>query len=214
MISRAASLRLLALVLLSTFAPLAARAEPVLSVDDTIARMAADPHAPDAYTANVKLHVKLRVFPFISVTLNGNTSYKRPGLYHFVFRGVPRVAEKFNDLRYDLGDPLSWYDRYDIAFAPASTPENPTLRLTPKAVKGMVSYLDVTTDAQSGRLLKAVWSRHDGGKITLVQSYQAVGLAEIVNHQTALIDIPHMRAELTADYNSFNVEPSTVAGFP
>ena len=209
----AASLRLLAVTVLVMAAPLTAAAQTTPTVDDAIARMAADPRSPDAYSANVKLHVKLRVFPFISITLHGNTTYKRPGLYHFVFRGVPKVADKFDDLRYDLGNPLAWRDRYDIAFAPASTPDVPVLRLTPKTVGGMVSHLDVTIDAQSGRLLKAVWERHDGGKITLVQTYSSVGSSDIVSHQTANIDIPHMRAELTADYAGFSVETSTVAGY-
>lgn len=209
----AASLRLFAVVVLVTAAPLTAAAEPNATVDDTIARMAADPRTPDAYSADVKLHVKLRVFPFISITLHGNTTYRRPGLYHFVFRGVPKVAEKFDDLRYDLGNPLAWRERYDIAYAPSSTPDAPVLRLVPKTTGGMVAYLDVTTDAQSGRMLKAVWQRHDGGKITLVQTYASIGSADIVNHQTAMIDIPHMRAELTADYAGFNVDTSTVAGY-
>ena len=209
----AACLRLLTLIVLTTAAPLAAVAQSTATVDETIARMAADPRTPDAYSADVKLHVKMRVFPFISITLHGNTSYKRPGLYHFVFRGVPKVAEKFDDLRYDLGNPLAWHDRYDIAYAPSSTPESPVLRLTPKFPGGMVAHLDVTTDALSGRLLKAVWARHDGGNITLVQTYAAVGGTDIVSHQTASIDIPHMRAELTADYAGFTVETTTVAGY-
>ena len=208
----AAGLRVLAIVLIGVCSPLAAAAQQSLSVEETVARLAADPRIPDAYTASVKLHVKLRVFPWISVTLHGNTSYRRPGLYHFVFRGVPRVAEKFDDLRYDLGNPLAWPERYDMAFAPGSTAESPVLRLTPKTRTGMVAYLDVTTDAQSGRLLKAVWSRHDGGKITLTQTYQEIGTSEIVSHQAAMIDIPHMRAELTAEYAGFIVEPSTMAG--
>jgi hypothetical protein len=87
------------------------------------------------------------------------------------------------------------------------------LRLTPKK-PGLVAYLDVTTAAQSGRLLRAVWSRHDGGTITLVQQFQPLGNAEIVTHQVATINIPHMRAELTADYSSFNFAPGIVAGAP
>jgi hypothetical protein len=208
----AAGVRVLAIAAISLCVPIPAAAQQMASVEETVARLAANPRTPDAYTANVKLHVKLRVFPWISLTLNGNTTYRRPGLYHFVFRGVPRVAEKFDDLRYDLGNPAAWSERYDIAFAPESTPESPVLRLTPKTRAGMVSYLDVTTDALSGRLLKAVWSRHDGGKITLTQTYEAIGTSEIVSHQTAMIDIPHMRAELTAEYAGFTVEPSTMAG--
>jgi hypothetical protein len=175
--------------------------------------MAADPRLPDAYSANVKLHVKLRVFPWIALTLNGNTTYKRPGLYRFVFRGVPKVAEKFDDLRYDLGDPLAWAQRYDETFAPQSTAAAPVVRLMPKK-PGLVAFLDVTTDAQSGRMLKAVWSRHDGGTIVLVQHYQPVGNTDIVTNQVATIDIPHMRAELTADYSGINLEPSIEAGVP
>jgi len=208
----AASIRLLAAIVLVTASPVAVGAQQYATVDETVARMAADPRTPDAYSANVKLHVKLRVFPFIGVTLNGNTTYRRPGLYHFVFRGVPKVAEKFDDLRYDLGNPLAWSERYEIAFAPTSTVDVPVLRLTPKTSGGMVAFLDVTTDAQSGRMLKAVWSRHDGGKITLTQTYASVGTSDIVSHQAAVIDIPHMRAELTADYGGFTVEPSTMAG--
>ena len=45
-----------------------------------------------------------------------------------------------------------------------------------------------------------MWSRKDGGTITLQQLYHPVGAAEIVTRQTATIAIPHMRAELTADY--------------
>src|ERR1700689_5223431 len=120
MSSLATGLRVLAFVVIGTCVPLAAAAQSV-SVDETIARLAVDPRTPDAYSASVKLHVKLRVFPFIGLTLNGSTTYKRPGLYHFVFRGVPRVADKFDDMRYDLGNPLAWPERYDIAFAPGST---------------------------------------------------------------------------------------------
>jgi len=206
----AASLRLLAAIVLAA-TPIAVGAQQSATVDEIVARMAADPRTPDAYSANVKLHVKLRVFPFIGVTLNGNTTYRRPGLYHFVFRGVHKVAEKFDDLRYDLGNPLAWSQRYEIAFAPTSTLDDPVLRLTPKS-SGMVAFLDVKTDALSGRMLKAVWLRHDGGKITLTQTYASVGTSDIVSHQAAVIDIPHMRAELTADYGGFTVEPSTLAG--
>jgi hypothetical protein len=199
------------LIAVFALAPCSVRAQETPTVEDVIARMAADPRLPDAYSANVKLHVKLRIFPFIGLTLNGNTTYKRPGFYRFVFRGVPKVAEKFDDMRYDLGDPLSWAQRYDVAFAPQSAKDAPVLRLTPKK-PALVSYLDVTTDAQSGRLLRAVWSRHDGGTIALVQQYQPVGNTDVVTHQVATINIPHMRAELTAEYTGFNLNPDIVAG--
>lgn len=203
-----------AAIVAGLLAPAAVSAQETTSIDAVLARLATDPHLPDAYSASVALHVKLRVFPFISLTLHGNSSFKRPGLYHFVFRGVPRAADKFNDLRYDLGDPDSWAQRYELSFAPESTADAPILRLTPKAPRGQVTHLDVQTDATSGRILKATWFRHDGGRITLVQTYVPLGNTQIVAEQRATIDIPHMRAELIASYADFTLDVPTVAGVP
>lgn len=175
-----------------------------------VAGLAQNAGMPAAYSADVKLHVKLRMFPFIGVTVRGTSTYRRPGLYHFVFRGFPQAAEKFNDMRYDLGDPLSWPQRYDLALAPQSTVNAPVLRLTPR-IRGLVATLDVTTDPQAERIVKAVWTRWDGGVITLTQTFSPVGSAQLVSRQVATVDIPHMRAELTADYSDFALD-QTAAG--
>jgi hypothetical protein len=185
-------------------------ASPTLA--SVMTRLAADPLTPDEYTASISLHVRLRIFPFIRFTLHGDSAYKRPGFYHFVFRGVPKAAEKFNDLRYDLGDPQKWPDRYEIAFAPQSTAAVPVIRLTPK-VPAMVKTLDVEIDPVKGHLVRATWSRNDGGTIVLVQHFTAVGEHEIVAEQEATIAIPHMRAELVADYSNFVIPvPGSAAG--
>jgi len=190
--------------------------EPALApaLQTVLSRLSADPITPREYTANIDLHVKLRVFPFIGLTLHGNSSYKRPGLYHFVFRGVPKAAEKFSDLNYDLGDPAKWPERYVIAFAPQSTSQEPVVRLTPRT-RGLVKQLDVAIDPAKGHLTRATWTRYDGGTITLVQTYTAVGENEIVARQAATIDIPHMKADVSADYGAFIVAGMpVVAGLP
>jgi hypothetical protein len=113
--------------------PLAAPAQDALTVPGVLAALAAAPDPPEEYKASVSLHVRMRVFPFIRLTLHGDSWYKRPGLYRFVFRGVPLIARAFSDMKYDLGDPAHWPDRYEIAFAPDSTAAAPVLRLTPKS---------------------------------------------------------------------------------
>src|ERR1700730_3809701 len=112
--------------------PCPAVAEDVPTVPSVLAALAAAPDQPDAYKASVALHVRMRMFPFIRMTLHGDSWYKRPGLYRFVFRGVPLIARAFSDMKYDLGDPAHWPDKYEIAFAPDSTPAAPILRLTPR----------------------------------------------------------------------------------
>jgi hypothetical protein len=173
--------------------------------------LANDPRTPEGYSANVELHAKLHSFPFLSVTVHGTSTYRRPGLYHYQLTNLPRIASKFDDLRYDLGDPTSWSTRYDITMAPSSTDEAPILRLTPKKSAGMVAYLDIQTDAKHGRMLKATWTRHDGGTIVLTQTYAALGSADVVTAQHATFDIPHMRAELTATYTDLVIDTPTVA---
>jgi hypothetical protein len=178
-----------------------------------LARLSTDPRTPDGYSAEVVLHVKLRTFPFVGLTVHGSSSYRKPGFYHFQLQNLPRIAAKFDDLRYDLGDPLSWGERYDVTIAPASTGEVPMLRLTPKK-PGLVTSLDIETDSKYGRLLKATWKRHDGGTIVLTQTYAALGGGDVVTQQHATIDIPHMRADVTATYSNVTLDTPLVAGVP
>ncbi|GAC1580462.1 MAG: hypothetical protein NVS3B7_15050 [Candidatus Elarobacter sp.] len=201
------------LAALLVFAPCAAKADDVPTVPGVLAMLAASPDQPQEYKADVSLHVRMRVFPFIRMTLRGDSWYKRPGLYRFVFRGMPIVARAFSDMKYDLGDPAHWPERYDISFAPDSTPAAPMLRLTPKSPV-LVKTLDVTLDPAHGRILKAIWLRSDGGMITLVQRYAPVAGHQFVAKQTATINLPRMKAELEAEYENFNTTEAAIATAP
>jgi hypothetical protein len=194
-------------------APNAAFAQEPPPVSGVLAALAAAPDQPEEYKASVALHVRMRVFPFIRMTLHGDSWYKRPGLYRFVFRGVPVIARAFSDMKYDLGDPAHWPERYEIAYAPESTAAAPVLRLIPKTPV-LVKTLDVLLDPARGRILRAVWSRSDGGVITLVQTYAPVAGHAFVAKQTATINLPHMKAELEADYADFNTSEASVATAP
>lgn len=201
-----AALVALAVLLCGVSEPSLAQGQPgAASLPEILAKLAADPTTPNQYNAQVRLHVRLRMFPWISITLSGNSAYKRPGLYHFVFKGVPKAAEHFSDLAYDLGNPTTWPRKYEISLLFAGTLDSePVVRLTPKK-RGMVKSLDVTVDMAKGHIDKAVWNRFDGGVILLVQHYDAVGTHEIVAEQDATIDIPRMKAELDARYSGFDL---------
>lgn len=186
---------------------------PPPTVAAVLSELAAAPDQPEEYKADVRLHVRLRVFPFIRITLRGDSWYKRPGLYRFVFRGVPLVARAFSDMKYDLGDPEHWPARYDIAFAPDSTAAAPVLRLTPKSPV-LVKTLDVALDPAHGRILKAIWSRSDGGVITLIQNYAPVAGHQFVAKQTATINLPRMKADLEANYANFNTDEAAIGTAP
>jgi hypothetical protein len=194
-------------------APPTARAEP-LNQDPRVAaimqRLADNPAAPDQYSADVRLHVHLRVFPWLSLTLQGSEVYKHPGFYHFVFRGVPKAAEHFSDMAYDVGDPSAWPQKYDISYLEASNTGQSVLRLVPKT-HGNVKALDVTVDPEKARLEKWVWSRTDGGTISVTQRYELVRTHDVVSQQEAAIRIPHMAADLSATYSNFALKESVAS---
>jgi hypothetical protein len=209
-------MRTVLLAALMALAPCAAAAQdaPSLgSVPSALAALSSAPELHEEYKASVALKVRLRVFPFIRVTLHGDSWYRRPGLYRFVFRGVPLIARAFSDMKYDLGDPARWPERYDIAFAPQSTTAAPVLRLVPKSPV-MVKTLDVAIDPAHGRIVKAVWSRNDGGVITLVQTYAPIAGHAYVAKQTATIELPRMKADLEAEYADFSATEASVGVTP
>jgi hypothetical protein len=199
--------------LLLTVSPVSVVAQDAPSIPSVLTTLAASTEQPEEYKASVSLHVRMRVFPFIRMTLHGDSWYKRPGIYRFVFRGVPIIARAFSDMKYDLGNPAQWPDRYAIAFAPQSTASAPVLRLTPKNPV-MVKYLDVTLDSARGRIDKATWTRNDGGVITLVQAYAGVAGHAFVQKQTATINLPRMKADLEAEYGDFNTTEAAIATAP
>ena len=199
------ALSLIVFAALTAAAPAWAQIGSPAELNGLLSRIARDPSAPPKYTADVHLHVHLRVFPWVSVTLHGNEAYRHPGIYHFIFRGVPKAVDRFSELAYDLGDASTWPARYDITLlSPQAPGSDPVLRLLPKK-RGMVKSLDVTVDPVRGHILKAVWSRFDGGTIALVQHYGTVGTHEIVSKQDAAIRIPGMKADLEAEYSAFNL---------
>jgi hypothetical protein len=196
----------MALSALQPFAVRAAGQTPDVTLGQILHRLASSPAAPSQYTAAVQLHVRLRFFPWISLTLHGDEIYKHPGFYHFVFRGVPKVAERFSDMAYDLGNPTAWPDKYAISLIVTPAPGiNPVVRLVPEK-RGMVKSLDVTVDADKGAIEKAIWQRYDGGTITMTQKYDVVASRQVVAEQEAAIRIPNMSADVTATYSNFALD--------
>ncbi len=76
---------------------------------------------------------------------------------------------------------------------------------------GNVKTLDVTVDPEKARLEKWVWSRTDGGTISVTQRYELVRTHDVVSQQEAAIRIPHMAADLSATYSNFALKESVAS---
>ena len=172
-------------------------------------KLASNPAAPAQYTANVQLHLHMRYFPWISRTVSGSEVYKHPGFYQFVFRDAPKALDQLSGLEADLADPRGWPQRYDVSLLVAPAPGvEPVVRLSPKVHK-LVKSLDISVDMAKAHIDKAVWTRFDGGTITMTQKYNTVAAREVVSEQDAAVRIPSMSADVTALYSNFAVDTGT-----
>jgi hypothetical protein len=191
-------------VLAITFAVLCA-AVPSGPIGQILQRLASNPAIPSQYTANVQVRMHMRGFPWITKTVSGSEIYKHPGFYHFVFKDAPKALDQLSGLEEDLADPSGWPQRYNVSLlVPASAGVEPVVRLAPKTVK-LVRTLDITVDMAKAHIDKAVWTRTDGGTITMTQKYNTVASREVVSEQDAAVRIPNMSADVTATYSNFAV---------
>jgi hypothetical protein len=184
-------------------------AVPGGTLGQILQRLAANPAAPSQYSANVQVRMHMRGFPWITKTVSGSEVYKHPGFYHFAFKDAPKALDQLSGLEEDLADPSGWAQRYNVSLlVPASPGVEPVVRLEPKAVK-LVKTLDITVDMARAHIDKAVWTRTDGGTITMTQKYNTVAAHEVVSEQDAAVRIPSMSADVTATYSGFSVDTGT-----
>lgn len=165
-------------------------------------RLSANPLTPASYSAAVTMRVKLRTFPFVSLTLRGSSTYARPGSYTFAFHGFPVIARQFERMNFDLGDPKEWPKTFDVSLRSQAPNGDAVLRLTPRASK-IVRYVDVEVDANKGHLRRAVWSRFDNGTFVLVEHYANVGKSEVCTNAQAQVAISAIRANLNIEFADF-----------
>lgn len=200
------------LLLVLVFSPASLQAAGTLpggQLGAILQRLASNPAAPSQYTADVQLHLHMRYFPWISRTVSGSEVYKHPGFYQFVFRDAPKALDQLSGLESDLADPRGWPQRYDVSLLVAPSPGvDPVVRLSPKVHK-LVKTLDITVDMSKAHIDKAVWTRFDGGTITMTQKYGVVAAREVVSEQDAAVRIPSMSADVTALYSNFAVDSGT-----
>lgn len=180
-------------------------------LDQVLKRLESNAAVPAEYTANVQVKMHMRGFPWITKTVSGTELYKHPGLYHFAFRDAPKSLDQLSSLEDDLANPAGWPQRYDVSLiTPPSPTVEPVVELMPKVHK-LVKSIDITVNMAKAHIDKAVWTRFDGGTITMTQKFNIVDSREVVSEQDATVRIPMMSADVTATYSNFEVDSGSGA---
>jgi hypothetical protein len=191
----------------------------ITSQDGARAASATDPNAivtqltqrmdaVSSYKAHIRLSVHLHSFPFLAADLNGTTSYTRPGHYTVTFDSVPALADAFQKVSGDIGDPAAWRDKYAVAIDPSSAaagPNTTVLRLTEK-VKGQIDHALAYVDLPSRTVTRMEWDYVNGGRIAMEQHFAPIDGVLLVDTQAADIDMPGYKATAQAVFDGYSVQ--------
>jgi len=199
-----------AAVLALSLAPTYAAASPqpsAPSADAVVNSLVARMEAVAGYKAHIRVDLQMHSFPWLATTLDGSTTYQRPGRYTVTFNSVPSLASAFQKVSGDIGDPAAWRDKYDVALD-SSTPAHSgeaVLRLTEK-VRGQIDHALAFVDLSSATVSRMQWYYYSGGRISMEQHFTPIDGVLLVDHQTADIDMPGYQATAQAVFDGYNVQ--------
>jgi hypothetical protein len=190
---------------------LIANAAPAFA-DTAGARMLVDAVAArtttvSSYTANISLHVAMHSFPFVRMTISGDTAYQQPGQYTLKMHTLPALARAFQNVSGDAGDPNEWVRKYDIAIDASDRQPNGNiaLKMTPKT-HGPIDHAEALIDTSTMTVTRMEWFYNNGGHIAVDYRYAQIGSVLMVEHQTAEIAMPSIRATATADLTNYAMQ--------
>jgi len=206
--AKAASAALAGAIIVSAAPAYADSASARIIVDAVAARTT----AVSSYTANISLHVAMHSFPFIRMTINGDTAYQQPGQYTLKMHTLPALAKAFQNVSGDAGDPTVWVLKYDIA-VDRSNPlpaGHIALKMTPKS-PCQVDHAEATIDTATMTVSRMEWFYGNGGHIAVDYQYEAFGGVLMVAHQSAEIAMPNIRATASADLTNYALQMDLAA---
>ena len=165
-----------------------------------------------SYTANISLHVAMHSFPFIRMTINGDTAYQQPGQYTLKMHTLPALAKAFQNVSGDAGDPTVWIRKYEIAVDRSNPMQagHIALKMTPKSAC-QVDHAEATIDTSNMTVSRMEWFYNSGGHIAVDYQYLQVGGVLMVAHQSAEIAMPNIRATASADLTNYALQMDLAA---
>lgn len=164
--------------------------------------------AVSSYQARVSLDVHLHTFPFLDMTLEGTTSYTRPGKYSVTFDSLPSLASSFQNVSGDIGDPAAWPQKYRVSVDPSTTSASPgtlVLRLVEKD-GGQVDHVLADVDLASSTVTHMDWFYKSGGEISMDQHFAPIDGVLLADRQNAEIDMPGYRATALAHFHDYSLQ--------
>jgi hypothetical protein len=158
-----------------------------------------------SFQGRMHVDIRLRSCPFLPEHLDATTYYKRPSNYEVVFDHLPGYARGFQKLYTDVGDPSNWAKHFVISYqgqVAYQGREDLQLRMVQR-VRGMIDHETVLIDPNEFTIDQIRYDYYNGGHITMSQSFRPVGDYLLLATQTAEIQIPHVSAIASGNYDTY-----------
>jgi outer membrane lipoprotein-sorting protein len=156
-----------------------------------------------SYSGTVHMDAKLKTFPFISTSLDGNVYFKQPDRQAVVFDTVPALASQFKKVYPKIDPPSVWEKIYQFTVV-GDQGGVTTFRLVPKK-NGRVEHLDVNVDDASATIKGYTWTYKDGGDITFEQSFKTIDGNFLPVKVTGHVDLPSYKADVDTAFSNYKL---------
>jgi outer membrane lipoprotein-sorting protein len=176
------------------------------AADDLLARMAAVNANLHSYTVNMKAHVALTTFPFLSADLLGTYYHKDPDRDKLeITSGLPAIASQFSKLYPHLEPPSRWTTVFDVKLL-SDDGKTTTFKLTPKA-QGNVASIEAKVDDVQATVRALQWNYTDGATATMDNTYQQVHGYLLVTSQTGSVNEPSYKGTVSSQLFDYKLNP-------
>lgn len=171
-----------------------------------LARMSAVNPDLHSFSADLRAHVVMRSFPFLTADLVGNYYYKQPDKNKVDFTGgVPLVAQQFDKLYARIESPSQWQQLNTVTLL-SDDGSTAHFKLVPRK-PGNVASIDATVDEKSATVQSMRWNYANGGYAAMNNHYATIGGNIVVISQTGHVEEPGYNADITSTIDHYKMNP-------
>ncbi|GEM_PF-6108049 len=190
---------------ISVFAIVPATAS-VPKADDVMTNLVQNTPTPKSFTASTTMHLKQRSFPWLKVSLKGESYFKAPDHLVVRFTNVPSYMNGLPRAYAEVLNVGAWPQRYNATLGRPQAFNGHTdyvLDLTPK--QGGSDRGVAFVDPASWSVDQVKWDLSGGIQLTVSENYAVVGSYRVPAKQNLSVHTPYATADGTATMNDYAV---------
>lgn len=179
---------------------------PTAAADDLLARMTAVNANLHSFTAQMKAHVALTTFPFLSADVDGTLYHKDPDMNKVeITSGLPAIAKNFDKLYPQIEPPSRWAQVFTLEKV-GDDGKTTTFELTPK-VNGNIRSITASVDDASALVRSMRWSYQNGASATMDNTYSQRGGYWLITAQAGSVDEPSYKGTISSTISNYKINP-------